>query len=406
MRGHSLGLIVSVLTMLLSCRDAGQATKAVARNEEQTAAVSTTKLDEADYDFGDYPEWDKNPELAPARAACHAVRDHRLPTKDYPDSAARSTLRSCGTGVLDSNPNRLSSEKLYYGIGIAKDPAKARLCAIIEAENMPANVQNGFGGKGLLMIIYANGVGAKQDLDLATHFACTISSAPAEVAGRVQHLEQMRHGDRKPFDYCDDVTSGLAGAECEGHRSLIRNVERDRQFAVMTTHWPGPSTAAFGTLRKAYEEFVDDRVHKEAGLRGTAGAGHETALARRLDDDFQDMIRLLSSGKQPTYGPDAAAAADRRLNAAYRAMRAPKNVQERDLEARNIRDTQRAWLRYRDAFLTFAAIQFPKVTRDSMVGWLSDKRARMLNASIAGLCIPSQCPDQPDRWMWTSDERH
>ena len=55
MRGHSLGLIVSVLTMLLSCREAGQATKAVARNEEQTAAVSTTKLDEADYDFGDYP---------------------------------------------------------------------------------------------------------------------------------------------------------------------------------------------------------------------------------------------------------------------------------------------------------------------------------------------------------------
>ncbi|PSJ41689.1 lysozyme inhibitor LprI family protein [Allosphingosinicella deserti] len=43
-----------------------------------------------------------------------------------------------------------------------------------------------------------------------------------------------------------------------------------------------------------------------------------------------------------------------------------------------IRDAQRAWLRYRDAFLAFAKVKFPAVASDSLAAWLTDKRTEML----------------------------
>jgi hypothetical protein len=43
-----------------------------------------------------------------------------------------------------------------------------------------------------------------------------------------------------------------------------------------------------------------------------------------------------------------------------------------------IRDAQRAWLRYRDSFLAFASVKYPKISRDSLAAWLTDKRTAML----------------------------
>ncbi|MGZ8287012.1 MAG: hypothetical protein ACXW27_14195 [Allosphingosinicella sp.] len=43
-----------------------------------------------------------------------------------------------------------------------------------------------------------------------------------------------------------------------------------------------------------------------------------------------------------------------------------------------MRDAQRAWLRYRDAFLAFAAASFPKVDRDGLAAWLTEQRIETL----------------------------
>ena len=55
-----------------------------------------------------------------------------------------------------------------------------------------------------------------------------------------------------------------------------------------------------------------------------------------------------------------------------------------------IRDAQRAWLRYRDAFLAFAALRYPQVTRDSLSAWLTEKRTKMLEGGgpVLGILAP------------------
>src|SRR5690606_11815140 len=110
----------------------------------------------------------QRPEYAASVATCERVRDLQPQAADHPDAAQVQALADC------------DSEALYYGIGMAADPVRARQCALLEAET-ESDQYSAFSGNGLLMTIYANGIGAERDLDLATAFACGIHGAPFEV---------------------------------------------------------------------------------------------------------------------------------------------------------------------------------------------------------------------------------
>ena len=58
-----------------------------------------------------------------------------------------------------------------------------RQCAYLEHTSRAD--AGGFSGNTMLMIIYANGVGAERNLDLATTLACRLDGAPAEEDGRL-----------------------------------------------------------------------------------------------------------------------------------------------------------------------------------------------------------------------------
>jgi hypothetical protein len=60
---------------------------------------------------------------------------------------------------------------------------RARQCACPERTSRADT--GGFSGNTMLMIIYANGVGAERNLDLATTLACRLDGAPAEEDGRL-----------------------------------------------------------------------------------------------------------------------------------------------------------------------------------------------------------------------------
>ena len=38
----------------------------------------------------------------------------------------------------------------------------------------------------------------------------------------------------------------------------------------------------------------------------------------------------------------------------------------------------RAWLGYRDAFLAFAAVKYPRVSRDSLAAWITQNRSQII----------------------------
>ena len=153
----------------------------------------------ADWNWADDPA-SRRPEYASSVAACERVRDLQPPASDRADPAQAA-------GLADSEV-----EALYYGIGMAADPVQARQCALRNVDSVGADNAFLFAGNDLLLTIYANGVGAERDLELATALACRMRGAIAEVHGRVSHLQAMKDSadPGTGFHFCDDITSGPA----------------------------------------------------------------------------------------------------------------------------------------------------------------------------------------------------
>jgi hypothetical protein len=303
-----------------------------------------------------------------SKALCRQLRSREPPASDRPSAAQAQALKGC------------DSEKLYYGIGMPADPVKARQCAFLEADKGDESV---FGGRTMLMMIYANGKGARQDYDVAMHLACGIEGAPAESDARVTDLADRRKradpdGD---FDYCDGITSGLAAGYCAGHRENVDGAKREAAWAQLTGGWPAAQKQALARLRAAHEAFAQASGSGEVDHSGTLRAAMEIGAEEKLRDELIGMIRQLEAGKAPVY--DHAQylyrAADAGLNAAYRKalQQVEPNAGVGAVTRQGLRDAQRAWLAYRDSFLAFAALRYAKLPRESLATWLTLKRIAM-----------------------------
>ncbi|HST75140.1 MAG TPA: hypothetical protein VLJ20_07190, partial [Acetobacteraceae bacterium] len=101
-----------------------------------------------------------DPEYPRSQAICRGLRRVSPPPADRPNRSEAAALKGC------------NSEALYYGIGRPADPVRARQCAFLERGvwQGPPNLS----GDTVLMIIYANGVGATRNLDVAISLACQL----------------------------------------------------------------------------------------------------------------------------------------------------------------------------------------------------------------------------------------
>jgi len=320
----------------------------------------------ARWDWGDVKD---DYGMEASKALCRQLRNREPPASDRPTGAQAQALRGC------------DSEKLYYGIGMPADPVKARQCAFLEADKGDESV---FGGRTMLMMVYANGKGARQDYDVAIHLACGIEGAPAESDARVTDLQdRKKRGDKDgDFDFCDGITSGLAAGYCAGHAESVDGAKREAAWAQLSTGWTAAEKQALARLRKAHEAFAQASGGGEVDHSGTLRAAMEIGAEEKLRDELLDLIRQLEAGKAPAYGHAQYVAADAALNAAYRKelQGVEPNSGVGAVTRDGIRDAQRAWLAYRDAFLAFAALRYPKLPRASLATWLTLKRIDMWKA--------------------------
>jgi uncharacterized protein YecT (DUF1311 family) len=303
-----------------------------------------------------------------SKAICRAVKTREPPRADRPDSATAASLEQCDSAAL------------YYGIGMPADPVKARQCAFVERE---AGDDTVMGGSIMLMTIYANGVGARRDLDVATHLSCGLEGAPFESDGRARHLQQLKAEGwtGSDFHYCDDVTSGLAMGYCAGHQERIDGAKRAVALATLTARWSAAERQALATLQAAHDAYVEAHGGGEVDLTGTARAALAIGAEEALRDEFLDMLKGLSAGTAPRATSAGYRTADAALNAAYRkrlALAQADDAVPGAVTRAGIRGAQRAWLRYRDAFLAFARLKFPSAPGDSLAAWLTDQRTKIL----------------------------
>jgi len=294
---------------------------------------------------------------------CKMVKISDFPAKDRPSVSAREQLKG------------KQSYKYYYGVGVAVDYVKARLIAFIEMETK-GNNEGEFEGSSILMMLYANGYGVKRNLDLSIRLACAnVGGAGAEVEGRVQHLKDMKSGgSEEAFDICDDITSGLMEGMCQSIHSEIADIERTSKVNSIIKKWPKQDQLAYGRLRKAASVFFDKRAGLEVDLSGTARAAMVLQETASLEDGFKEMISDAAQCGFVKYSSQEFVELDVKLNAVYSKIMNTKDPGWGTVTKDDIKQTQRQWLQYRDAWVAFGAVRCPAVTADSWKALLTKER--------------------------------
>lgn len=296
---------------------------------------------------------------------CKPYANVPIPAADKPTAAEAKALAGC------------DAEDLYYGFHRAPDYAQARRCAYQELDRKDAKA---LGGPAVLAMIYANGKGIARNLNLALRFACEAGGAPAEIEGRVQHLQQMKAAKStpKPFDFCDDITSGYMAGFCSDKEEQFKKVKRASKLDALIASWPPAERQAFEPLRAAAEKFFKSRIETEIDLSGTLRDSFMIEEQSRLENAFVNSIARFDRGQTPKFTTADFKKADAQLNATY--QRALKGVTPPlgTINPDGIRQTERLWLPYREAWVAFGHIKYPKVAPDAWRTWLTLDRTKQL----------------------------
>jgi uncharacterized protein YecT (DUF1311 family) len=238
----------------------------------------------------------------------------------------------------------------------------------------------------VLMMLYANGYGVPRDVGRAITHACRVDSAPAEIEGRVEHLQRIEAGqDKAPFDLCDDITSGMMGGFCADIAENAKAAQRNAALARLDAQSTPVQRTGFAALRKATDAFARSVGENETDLSGTARAAMSIGAQAAVQDELLADLRAAEGGKLPGGTGAGFAAADKALNDVYRKVMAlPVDGQGRvgdtTVTKNGIRTTQRAWIAYRDAWTAFAQARYPSVPAAAWQARLTERRTAQLRA--------------------------
>ena len=294
-------------------------------------------------------------------AACLKVKDAAPPPADLPAPSAAAALQQCAATDLYYDTKSMSSPK-------PADWRPVRHCAMATHNSS------------VLMMLYQNGLGVQKDPLLALQYACSIDAAPAEMQGRIEHLQQINASGRGMIDLCDDITSGYMMGVCSAIDARQKQRVRAQTTGKLSEGWPAAAQASLQKLQTAASKFADARAAHETDLSGTARAALGIAARTAELDLLAHDLRDYEAGKlPPSMSKEQAAALDKELNAIYgKLMKKPAEPYAGAVSKDGIRATQRLWLAYRDAWIGFGAVRYPAVSSDTWAGRLTARRNTQL----------------------------
>lgn len=311
-------------------------------------------------------------------ALCAPWREVPIPAGDIGDARA-----DCDAATL------------YYGAdGRGGDGVAARQCAYREraadADLVPGKL---FGGRAALTMLYANGEGVPRNLPLARRFACELDGARAEVKGRLIHLQRIEEGEASGrFDVCDHISSGFMGGMCASRGAGFARADRERQWQALQSAWTPAQLDAWQALRRAADGYFQHAGSAEIDMSGTARIAFLVEAEEILEIQLLEDVQQFDGGARPTQAAADLPVADRALNTVYRSVREQLRAGASPhayslfgtVSADGVRDTQRAWLRYREAWVAFAATRWPETAADAWRAWLTGSRTAALEAITGG----------------------
>lgn len=303
------------------------------------------------------------------------------------------------------------SHKLYSGIGSKANYAEARKCAWSERLASQASIEprytvaSVFGGAAMLTVLYANGEGVEKNIPLALRFACEAGGAPAEISIRLDHIESL---DTKvtaasaKYDFCDDITSGFMEGFCAAYSSELADQNRAEHLNAISAQMSSIQREAFSRLIKEEKIYAHARAKGEIDLSGTARAMYQFDAEDTLKDDFLAALQSFEVGKFPTGSAALYRNADARLNSTYRKAISDAEELKNDygaVQPDGIRNAERAWLKYRDAWITFAKLRYPSVPPEAWLILLTNDRTSILDGSFCDMdAVDGPCAQPGGTW--------
>ncbi len=286
---------------------------------------------------------------------CKSVENISIPPTNIPDFTNLKGLEKC------------NANELYYGFSRDPDYIKAYQCAQFHHEY------------GILAMLYANGKGVKLNLDIATHYACKFGGATAEIEARVKHLEALkRAGEQKgEFDICDDITSGYMMGWCSSIAAHFLDAKRLKQQRFLLENWTSQEQKTFAVLQKAFKAYLEARggeINKSGTARAMLVIEEETALKDRLLKTLNDTNQC----NTPTFSTTQYQEADRQLNVLYKKIQNKEFPSIYCINKEDIKKTQRAWLKYRDGWVTLGSLKCPNISKDSWKTLITKERIKEL----------------------------
>lgn len=269
----------------------------------------------------------------------------------------------------------------FYDPDGKPDYDKARRCCLVRGD---CNRE--------LAMIFANGWGTPRDLGAATYFLCRTGDemAPAEQWSMLQFIDGVRTGKEKgTLDYCEHVTSGAGSTWCASLEMDQKKAGWERRAAAVEKGLSPDARPAFAALRKASDALVEaDALYMAEPNRGGT-IYSSVVLSSQIDrnDDLLATLERYVQNRAPAATADALKKADAALNGAYKATLTQARADDKEYGTGNgdaLRDAQRAWIPYRDAWIAFYRLRWkgaaPAEALDrEIAAALTEKRTRELS---------------------------
>jgi uncharacterized protein YecT (DUF1311 family) len=142
----------------------------------------------------------------------------------------------------------------------------------------------------------------------------------------------------------------------------------------MTEGWKPTDRAALAALRRAADGFFQAHARKEADLEAT----FEVQEVAFLEDRFIEALQRFEQGELPRFSATDFREADAAMSAAFAGTQQDGTRRWGTATPAGIKDAQRAWVGYRDAWVQFGRTRYPAVSPDSWKTWLTEERTGML----------------------------
>jgi len=242
-----------------------------------------------------------------------------------------------------------------------------------------------------LMMLYANGFGVKRNYNLAINYACIQRYPESGFAVDVMIEELLRRnksGSEEQLDLCDFAGTTFAISYCISMKEGQKEKARIRRLGEIRISMDGRQKAFFDKLREAAQDFASSSSRNEVDQLGSGRAGFVIDAEAELKESFLDDIEKCEQGVFPEYTLVQFTAFDKQLNKTYQAIMHTQTeagsdrLFSTDITKSGIKEAQRTWLKFRDAWVKYGEARYPNVPTHTWKAMLTERRVKKLEGLL------------------------